>query len=624
MTPFTQRCTQKAAFVILISFLSIATFSSSVFALDPNKRITQYDIRLYQAEHGLPMNDLKVVFQDSKGYIWLGCQEGLVRFDGVRFVLFDKSKYPGLRENFIWDIKEDWEGNLWVATYGGGVSRFDGKTFTTFDTSAGLPHNMVKCILIAKDQTIWFGTEGGLTHLKDGAFTTVRLSGSQLNQEIYALLEDDVGNILVGRRKYGLDVLTNGAISHWPTADGVVRILRRDAHGEIIVWTDVARTYSFRKGRLEESHLFFLPLKHAVNDILKDRDGNTWFCTDGNGIVRHANGKYASLKSENGLPEGHDFFLRGIEDREKNLWFVGDGGLLQMKDNKSVAFGKKEGALTSFGNTVCEDNAGNIWMAFRQGGLEKLNTDTTQRWMVVNGLLSNDVGSVYPAQKGGLWIGTTQGLNYLRDGKLSKPLFDQQRKNFGGSLHIKSLFENNRGELWLGFIGGFLTKFDGEHFETKLLIDSESGESGNITCVFERSNGEVWAGTWKKGLYRLVNGKVHHVTAADGFAADGVNALYEDNEKVLWIATEGHACTATRTANSPISTPAMGFPLIVCFPFWKMINTTCGSAVIAAFFARASNNSTIARTTRLIQSHASLSITSMACGKPSAMAGGSP
>jgi ligand-binding sensor domain-containing protein len=100
---------QKILYAVLAGLTSALIFSSPLLALDPKKRITQYDRRLYQAEHGLPMNDMKTVFQDSKCYIWLGCQEGLVRFDGVRFVLFDKSNCPGLRENFIFDIEEDWE-----------------------------------------------------------------------------------------------------------------------------------------------------------------------------------------------------------------------------------------------------------------------------------------------------------------------------------------------------------------------------------------------------------------------------------------------------------------------------------------------------------------------------------
>ncbi len=330
---------QKTLYAVLAGLASTLIFSSPLFALDPKKRLTQYDMRLYQAEHGLPMNDMKTVFQDSKGYIWLGCQEGLVRFDGARFVLFDKSKYPELRENFIWDIKEDWEGNLWLATNGGGVSRFDGKTFTTFDTSNGLASNVIRCILIAKDQKIWFGTEKGISLYKDGTFKTLILNGNIENQQIYCFLEDDSGHLVVGRRHYGLEVLIDGNFWNFPIDSDFVRSVFKRRSGEILIGTALGRIYAYRDGRIHKFNPYQLPTIPIIQAMLEDQEGNMWFCTDGNGVVRYANGRFETLKAENGLPKGHNFFLRGIEDREGNLWFVGDGGLLQLKDNKFTAFG---------------------------------------------------------------------------------------------------------------------------------------------------------------------------------------------------------------------------------------------------------------------------------------------
>jgi len=222
-----------------------------------------------------------------------------------------------------------------------------------------------------------------------------------------------------------------------------------------------------------------------------------------------------------------------IEDREKNLWFVGIEGLLQLKDNKFSAWGRNEGLPSGYGHTVCEDLAGGMWAGFRNGGLAKLDSYTISSLGIENGLPSNDITSIVPAQDGGLWIGTENGLCYFKNGQLSK--------KYGNDIvsvdAIRSLFENISGDLWIGTAFGFLTKFDGKQFDTHRLAE---GESGSVTCVIERSNAEVWAGTWKKGLYRIVGGNVHNFSEADGFTADGVNALFEDNEQVLWIATDGH------------------------------------------------------------------------------------
>lgn len=533
---------------ILPVFLSsIFLWTTPISALDPSKRVTQYDIRLYQAEHGLPMNDMKVVFQDSKGYLWLGCQEGLVRFDGVRFVLFDKSKYPELGENFIWDIKEDWEGNLWLATNGGGVSRFDGKSFTTFDTSDGLASNIVQHIVTARDHTIWFGTENGLTRFKDGVFTTMQLGGLPHTQSIYALLEDDYGSLLIGRRHTGLEVLMSDSLHTFPTKNGTVNMLCKKASGEVIVKTEGPDFYVYHRGRIDEFHLPLppsldknIPSHQKVRNILEDNDGNFWFCTDGDGIVRYHNGRFEHLKAENGFPKGQDFFVRAIEDREKNLWFVGDGGLLQLKDNKFMAFGRNEGFKTNFGNTVCQDHEGYMWAGLRRGGLVRFDKYTNVTSIPeYDERLATAVLAIIPSQRGGLWIGSYIGLSHMKDGQIHKyTTVNRFEKQLGSRIAI-SLFENGRGELWIGCMEGFLTKFDGKTFNVRRLFEDHTEASGGVVCVIERANSEVWAGTWKQGLYRLSGTSIARLTLKDGFDADGANALYEDDEQVLWIATDG-------------------------------------------------------------------------------------
>jgi signal transduction histidine kinase/ligand-binding sensor domain-containing protein/DNA-binding response OmpR family regulator len=528
---------QKILYTVLAGLTSTLIFSSPLLALDPKKRITQYDMRLYQAEHGLPMNDMKTVFQDSKGYIWLGCQEGLVRFDGVRFVLFDKSKYPELRENFIWDIKEDWEGNLWLATNGGGVSRFDGKTFTTFDTSDGLASNVVLNIAIGRNKTIWFGTENGVTCRQNDAFKIYKLGDMSQAQKVLALHEDRRGNLLIGGGQDGLYIISNDSLFTLTAEENAIHSFHERANGEVILGAGGGRLYFYHNGRVDKLVPQRLPTDHVIRAIYEDREDNLWFATEGNGIVRYYAGRFENLRAESGLPEGHKFFNKILEDREKNLWFVGDGGLLKLSDNKFITFGRNEGFIDNFGNTVCEDQAGKMWVGFRQDGLVEFDRSTTTIWGIEHGLTSNGIAAVSPAQNGGLWIGTINGLNYLKDGLFRT----YNTTNELTHSAIQSLWENPRGDIWIGLRSGYLTKFDGRKFSHYRLVEAEAGDSGNITSLVERTNGEVWAGMWKKGLYKLTNGNIYRFTEKDGIAADGVNALYEDNEQVLWIGTDGQA-----------------------------------------------------------------------------------
>ncbi|MCI0611535.1 hypothetical protein L0244_00955, partial [bacterium] len=521
-------------YAVLAGLASTLLFSSPLFAVDPKKRITQYDIRLYQAEHGLPMNDMKTVFQGSKGYIWLGCQEGLVRFDGVRFVLFDKSKYPGLRENFIWDIKEDWEGNLWLATNGGGVSRFDGNSFTTFTTSDGLASNVVKRIVIGRDRTIWFGTQNGVTRLKNGVYLSYKLGDLTASQEILALHEDRAGNLLVGNEQSGLHVIRNDSVFSLPMEDCIVYSIYERTSGEVILGT-VWKLYLYYGDRIEKFNPPQLPLPYKIQYIYEDQEENLWFCTEGNGIVRYYAGHFENLKVENGLSEGTNFFNKVLQDRETSLWFVGDGGLLKLSDNKFITFGRNEGFADDFGNTVCQDYSGKMWVGLRKHGLIEFDRYTTKIWEVRNGPISNGIAAVFSARDGGLWIGNNNGLYYFKDGLVRT----RQVENGPGHYNIQSLLENKRGELWIGAATGYLTKFDGKEFVIYSLADDESGDSESITSIVERSNGEVWAGTRTKGLYKLSGGNIYHFNEKDGITLDGINALYEDKEQVLWIATDG-------------------------------------------------------------------------------------
>jgi ligand-binding sensor domain-containing protein len=114
-----------------------------------------------------------------------------------------------------------------------------------------------------------------------------------------------------------------------------------------------------------------------------------------NGILRYYAGHFENLNVENGLPEDHNFFNKVLQDRERSLWFVGDGGLLKFSDNKFIAFGRNEGFADNFGNTVCEDRSGRMWIGLRQDGLMEFDRYTTKIWEVKNGLVSDRIAAIF-------------------------------------------------------------------------------------------------------------------------------------------------------------------------------------------------------------------------------------
>ena len=150
---------------------SIALLSVPALALDPSKSITQYVHASWGIKDGLKQKGILCIKQTRDGYLWLGTQEGLIRFDGVQFEIFTKSNVEGLKHNYVWTMLEDRQGNLWIGTYGGLTKYRDGK-FTTYTTKEGLSHDMVRAICESRDGSLWIGTNEGLNRFKDGKFTT--------------------------------------------------------------------------------------------------------------------------------------------------------------------------------------------------------------------------------------------------------------------------------------------------------------------------------------------------------------------------------------------------------------------------------------------------------------------
>jgi len=248
-------CKQMKIILRVVLFFTLLS-TSSLFSVDPNKRMTQYDITVYTAKDGLPMNSLKKVFQDSRDYIWIGTQEGLVRFDGEEFKLYDKSKYPGLTCNFIMDIAEDSTGNLWLATWGGGISCFDGANFVMFDTTKGLVHNIVNKIFIAKDSTIWAGTENGLSRFKNGQFKNYGMSDGLCGMDIRAILEDRQGNIIIGCSCLDFNIVRNDSIIIIDFENSA-HSLHENSSGEIIIGTLYGELFGYKNGKLFAVSLFY-------------------------------------------------------------------------------------------------------------------------------------------------------------------------------------------------------------------------------------------------------------------------------------------------------------------------------------------------------------------------------
>ena len=187
-------------------------------ALDPAKALTQYLVDTWSTANDLPQNSVTAILQSRDGYLWLGTYGGVGRFDGVRFTTFDTANTPALGSNGIQALLEDHDGALWIATNGGGLTRRQGGEFKSYTTADGLASDVVRCLKAGRDGSIWIGTNDGLTQFKDGRFTNWSTKEGLSNGVVRALEEDETG-LWIGTNGGGLDRLEDGTIRHLTERD---------------------------------------------------------------------------------------------------------------------------------------------------------------------------------------------------------------------------------------------------------------------------------------------------------------------------------------------------------------------------------------------------------------------
>ncbi len=516
---------------ISILWVGILLFASSGYALDPHRHITQYDMRVYDARSGMPLFSPKKIFQDSKGFLWIGTQEGLMRFDGVRFTVYNKSTHQGLLENFIWDIAEDWNGNIWVGTYGGGVSRFDGATFTTYTTKDGLADNVVRRIIIAKDSTIWLGTERGVSRFRNGSFVNFKKLGTEPLGRVSELCLLDDGGVLTAT----VDIIGGDSARYIGQGDSIYYFpaICKRRNGDVVAWAHTSGLHVYKNGTFKRFEPR-LPYNRNVNRMIEDRSGNLWIAT-GSGIIRVANGRYDVLTANVMLPLRTSAFGDVIEDKEGNLWFTTEAAIVRLSDNKFLAFGVTEGLEGSFGRAICEDVAGNMWVGLVGENTARLIKDPFIGYSVET-IPIPDCIPLYPSSSGSVWFRSFPTFGRIVNGKpavlMGSPV---------APVYAASMFEAPTGELWMGSALGKVERLKNGRHEEFHLVDSSSthhDESHVVGSVFVTSGGEVLGGTWKRGLYSLIDRAFHRTGVNNGLTALGIHSMHEDADGALWLATD--------------------------------------------------------------------------------------
>lgn len=478
----------KSVKFLWILFLIVSYFTSVIFG-------QEYGFDTWTTANGLPQNTVTGVVQTPDGYLWISTFDGLARFDGVRFTIFDKGNTKGIVNNRFSGLFVDKAGVIWATTENGAITTYQNGVFS----SSQSPETSSSSVTIISDVegNALIETNDGYYYLKDGNFIPTAEKKEPNIKQIYA------------------------------PKSGAKWTFRSD------------RTTRFKNGHTTDYSLV-LPSEYlnpnARFQYLDDSQGTLWLTTKDK-IYRLADGN-VTVFTKNEIPalsKLSPFFI--LDDAEGNVWFIfGISDTTQNLDWQLVKF--KDGNFTTFnlGKSLnagqgITDREGNFWLA-TTAGLRRLRPQLISTLSVKDGLVSNEVYPLLQTNKGDILIGLPQGLNIYRDGKI---INSGARYQNGIPLYMRGLWEDKQGQIWLGYQGegGF-----GRLEEPSTVKRIGKNDIPNGATEFASDlDGNIWIAT-EEGLFKYKNDtEIAHFTTKDGLQNDKIITLHFDRNGSLWLGT---------------------------------------------------------------------------------------
>jgi two-component system, sensor histidine kinase ChiS len=523
-------------------------------------KLSRYDgrfITTFDADDGLPLDQVYSVAQDSSGHIWIGSYEqGVVRYDGTHFTQFTVE--DGLGSNQIMDIEVDARGDVWLATFGGGAVRYDGAYFERFTTRDGLGNNTLLDVFQAPDGALWFGTwGGGISRYDGGKFTTLTTADGLLNDTVNGIAADAHGHLWVGHHD-GLSRHDGEDFVHYTPSEGL-------AH----------------------------PTTYGVE---VDRMGQVWAASNGGGLsVLQDSGSIKVFTTADGLPS--NAFHAAVEDREGNMWLGSPVGLVRYGGSLFRSFAldgegiralwrSRDGAVwagTIIGgvfrctkegctaielpkklgsypiNSILEDRQGRMYFASQGAGIARYDEEGFTVFDLEHGLPSNDIVKLYEDRQGDVWAGTAIGIMRYRDG-----VWQRVGEEVAALRGLASaIYQDRRGHMWFSVLkapsttGQGVVRYDGEQWRVFTTADGLGDDA--VTSILETRAGEMLFGS-KGGLAHFDGENWEQLTAQDGLASERVLSLLEDEGGRIWMGTavgislyDGRTVQNLTKADGPIS-----------------------------------------------------------------------
>ena len=478
--------------ILLLSLIASSAVVSAEGAVHPMR------FEHLTLDNGLSQSNVLSVLQDSDGMMWFGTENGLNRYDGYEFTHYKRQRGNpnALGNDFIYDIAEGKDGNLWIATNGGGLARLNRDTGLVktyrYDAEAtdSVSSNVIRRLLMDEDGNLWLGTRGAGLDRFDPATETFSHFPVSTNEEpgtIYALHQDSSGSLWIGG---------DHGLARFDAATNELHFIAIDDTGNAA------------------------PGTKSVRAVLEDSDGQLWIGTYGGGLIRL-----------NRSSESFEHFTHAADDQTT---ISGD-------------------RISS----IYEDSDGRLWVGTAQGlNLIDRSSGAAVRYMTdssdQSSLGDNDISSIFQDRSGLLWIGTrSHGLNKWnpRTWYYGFEPATELSSNGERQPNIMAFVDDNAGTLWVGTFGDGLHAIDRNSGEiTKYGSDSDSDyeiPDNRVMSLMHARNGDIWIGTMTSGILRLdpATGESihyrHEKENPNSLRANGIMTMYEDKAGFVWVGTFG-------------------------------------------------------------------------------------
>lgn len=501
----------------------------SAAALEPTTPLASYGRQTWVMENGLPQNTVQTLLQTRDGFVWLGTEVGLVRFDGSGFQVFDRTTNPALPGNDIHCLLQTRDDSLWIGT-GEGLAQWKDGVVTVFSSSDGLPANDIRALGEDQAGTLQVYTGEGVARLNGRRFepggdwhpgasiptlTEGGQSGPWINSEVHAVDSWKQASVAAGIAKEELQFLVN--LNNGLAGVGNKSTLVLGGAGGV-------------KTRLTTGRE--LP-GSRIQAVLADHEGSLWIGTNG-GLSRWAEGKLDRLPVSDSLASASVLDL--MEDREGSIWVGTEtGGLYILRDQRFKNLSVRDGLASDNTTTVVEDHGGVLWVGTSGSGLTALlpgagGSFSASTYSVRNGLPSDVILSLASAPNGDLWVGTPDGLSRIRGGAITTfTSADGLPDDF-----IRSLLVDPDESLWIATRRGLTHWLHPSVVSMGMQTYTQADGLGSdlVGAMARDAVGDLWIATFA-GLSRLRQGTITNFTMSDGLSSNVITALLPRKSTLL-------------------------------------------------------------------------------------------